>query len=167
VQRFLDALGYPRATLVGNSLGGWIATRFTFDHPDRVRHLYLLNSAGLSREGAHSPYTPNRESARRAIRAFAGRHLPVIPNVMLDAMVENSLRPAFKGFVENYDKSEELDDVLAQVRVPTTIIWGTNDRVLPLACAQDFHEGWWLPINLSICLLMRHRPQRLRMRTER
>lgn len=141
VQRFLDALGYPRAILVGNSLGGWIATRFTVDNPERVRHLYLLNSAGLSREGGHSPYTPNRESARRAIQAFAGRSLPLIPNVMLDAMVENSLRPAFKGFIEQYDKSEELDDVLDQVRVPTTIIWGTDDRVLPLVCAQDFHEG--------------------------
>ncbi|HEX9135058.1 MAG TPA: alpha/beta hydrolase, partial [Ktedonobacteraceae bacterium] len=28
LERFLDALGYPRVTLVGNSLGGWIATRF-------------------------------------------------------------------------------------------------------------------------------------------
>ncbi len=141
VQRFLDALGYPRATLVGNSLGGWIATRFTVDNPERVRHLYLLNSAGLSREGAYSPYTPDRASARRAVQNFAGRSLPIIPNVMLDAMVENSQRPAFKGFIEHYDKREELDDVLAQIRVPTTIIWGTDDRILPLVCAQDFHEG--------------------------
>ena len=141
VRRFLDALGYPRATLVGNSLGGWIATRFAVDNPERVRHLYLLNSAGLSREGAYSPYTPDRASARRAIQTFAGRPLQVIPNVLLDAMVENSQRPAYKGFIEHYDKREELDAVLAQVRVPTTIIWGTNDHILPIACAQDFHEG--------------------------
>lgn len=141
VQRFLDALGYPRATLVGNSLGGWIATRFAVDNPERVRHLYLLNSAGLSREGAYSPYTPDRASARHAIQTFAGRSLLVIPNVMLDAMVENSQRPAYKGFIERYDKREELDAVLDQVRVPTTIIWGTDDRILPLVCAQDFHKG--------------------------
>src|SRR6266516_3416848 len=78
VQRFLDALDYPRATLVGNSLGGWIATRFTVDNPERVRHLYLLNSAGLSRKGAYSPYTPDRASARRAVQNFAGRSLPMI-----------------------------------------------------------------------------------------
>lgn len=141
VQRFLDALGYPRATLVGNSLGGWIATRFAVDNPERVRHLYLLNSAGLSREGAYSPYTPDRESARRAVQTFAGRSQLVVPNVVLNAMVENSQRPAYKGFIEHYDKREELDAVLAQVRVPTTIIWGTDDHILPLVCAQDFHEG--------------------------
>jgi pimeloyl-ACP methyl ester carboxylesterase len=141
VQRFLDALGYPRATLVGNSLGGWIATRFAVDNPERVRHLYLLNSAGLSREGAYSPYTPDRESARRAIQTFAGRSQLVVPNVVLNAMVDNSQRPAYKGFIEHYDKREELDAVLDQVRVPTTIIWGTDDRILPLVCAQDFHEG--------------------------
>ncbi len=141
VQRFLDALGYPRATLVGNSLGGWIATRFAVDNPERVRHLYLLNSAGLSREGAYSPYTPDRESARRAIQTFAGRSQLVVPNVVLNAMVENSQRPAYKGFIEHYDKREELDAVLSDVHVPTTIIWGTDDRILPFVCAQDFHEG--------------------------
>ena len=141
VQRFLDALGYPRATLVGNSLGGWIATRFAVDNPERVRHLYLLNSAGLSREGAYSPYTPDGASARRAIQTFAGRSQLVVPNVVLNAMVENSQRPAYKGLIEHYDKREELDAVLDQVRVPTTIIWGTDDRILPLVCAQDFHKG--------------------------
>jgi pimeloyl-ACP methyl ester carboxylesterase len=157
LQRFLDALGYPRATLVGNSLGGWISTRFAIDHPDRVRHLYLLNSAGLSRKGGYSPYTPDRAAARRAIQTFAGRPV-VVPNVLLNAMVENSNRPAYKGFIEHYDKSEELDDVLSQVRVPTTIIWGTEDRILPLVCAHDFHAG--IP-NSQLILLpgVGHTPQ--------
>src|SRR5438270_13126167 len=50
LERFLDVLGYPRVTLVGNSLGGWIATRFAVEHPERVNRLYLLNGAGLRRE---------------------------------------------------------------------------------------------------------------------
>ncbi len=157
LQRFLDALGYPRATLVGNSLGGWISTRFAIDHPDRVRHLYLLNSAGLSRKGGYSPYTPDRAAARRTIQTFAGRPVPA-PNILLNAMVENSNRPAYKGFIEHYDKSEELDDVLSQVRIPTTIIWGTEDRILPLICAHDFHAG--IP-NSQLILLpgIGHTPQ--------
>src|SRR6266480_4778145 len=47
LERFLDVLGYPRVTMVGNSLGGWIATRFAVEHPERVNRLYLLNGAGL------------------------------------------------------------------------------------------------------------------------
>ncbi len=157
LQRFLATLGLSQVTLVGNSLGGWIATRFALDAPERVRHLYLLNSAGLSREGMFTPYTPDYTSARRAISHFSRRPVRV-PNFLLKAMVESSRRPAFSGFIEQYDKQEELDDELAQVRVPTTIIWGTEDRILPLACAHDFHAG--IP-NSELILLpgVGHTPQ--------
>ena len=63
LKRFLDVLGYPRVTLVGNSLGGWIATRFAVEYPERVERLYLLNSAGLRRENMHSPYVEDRIAA--------------------------------------------------------------------------------------------------------
>ncbi len=157
LRRFLDALELPQVTLVGNSLGGWIATRFVLDAPERVRHLYLLNSAGLSREGMFTPYTPDLASAHRAVSHFSGRPVHV-PDFLLKAMVESSRRPAFAGFIEQYDKQEELDNELAQVRVPTTILWGTEDRILPLACAHDFHAN--IP-NSKLILLpgVGHTPQ--------
>src|SRR5436305_6489940 len=65
LQRFLDALGYPRVALVGNSLGGWIATHFAARYPERVSHLYLLNSAGLRRKQMKSPYAVYRAAERR------------------------------------------------------------------------------------------------------
>ena len=141
LQRFLDAMGLSQVTLVGNSLGGWIATRVALDAPERVRHLYLLNSAGLSREGMFTPYTPDYAAARRAVAHFSRRPVVRVPGFLLKAMVESSRRPAFAGFIEQYDKQEELDGELSQVHVPTTIIWGTEDRIFPLTCAYDFHEG--------------------------
>jgi len=140
VERFINALGYPRVTLVGNSLGGWIATRFAVKHPERVEHLYLLNSAGLKREGAHTPYAPTREAALLSMRRMWNYSLPV-PGFVLDAMVQNSQRPAYTGFIQTYAREVELDAVLPQVQVPTTIIWGTRDHLLPLACAYDLHAG--------------------------
>jgi pimeloyl-ACP methyl ester carboxylesterase len=138
MERFLDALGYPRVTLVGNSLGGWIATRFAAEHPERVNRLYLLNSAGLRREGGHSPYALTREAARHSIKRMWGYSWPV-PSFILDSFVRNSQRPAYRGFIETYDQQEELDALLAQVQTPTTIIWGTQDQLLPITCAYDFH----------------------------
>ena len=157
MERFLDALGYPRVTLVGNSFGGWIATRFAVAHPERVDHLYLLNSAGLQREGAHSPYTPDRKAAHRAAKEVWGYPFPV-PRFVLDAMIRNSQQPAYAGFIKGYDPAEELDDVLSQIRVPTTIIWGEDDRLLPITCAHDFHAG--IP-NSELLLLpgVGHTPQ--------
>jgi pimeloyl-ACP methyl ester carboxylesterase len=157
LERFLDALGYPRVTLVGNSLGGWIATRFAVEHPERVERLYLLNGAGLRRENLHSPYTNDRVSAQHSLEYISGFSWPV-PKFVLDAVVCNSQTPAYVGFIRGYDPREELDSVLADVQVPTTIIWGERDHLLPLTCAHDLHSGI---LNSELVLLPRvgHMPQ--------
>lgn len=137
---FLDALGYPQVTLVGQSLGGWIATRFAAEQPERVKRLYLLNSAGLMREGMFSPYAPDRLAARKYVQHMLSYNGPV-PNFLLDAIVKVSREPAYAEFIANYDRAEEVDEILAHISVPTTIVWGTQDRIFPLCCAYDFHTG--------------------------
>src|SRR5208337_3117287 len=47
---FYKKLGITKATLVGNSLGGWTAVDFTMAHPDKVDKLVLVDSAGYSLE---------------------------------------------------------------------------------------------------------------------
>jgi len=138
LKRFLDALGYPHITLVGNSFGGWIATHVAAQYPKRVAHLYLLNSAGLRRDPTHSPFAEDREAARRSMKHVWGSELP-LPGFLLDAIVRTSQMPAYANFIKGYNPQEELDTVLPQVQVPTTIIWGTRDSLFPLACAHDFH----------------------------
>lgn len=140
LKRFLDALGFPRVTLVGNSLGGWIATRFAATYPENVERLYLLNSAGLRREGMNSPYAVDRNAAKRSIENMFGHPLP-FPGFVLDAMVRTSQAPAYRDFVMNYDAREELDSILGDVQAPTTVIWGVQDNILPITCAHELHEG--------------------------
>ncbi|HYT33451.1 MAG TPA: alpha/beta fold hydrolase, partial [Ktedonobacteraceae bacterium] len=140
VKRFIDALGYPRVTLVGNSLGGWIATRFAVAYPERVDRLYLLNSAGLRHEQMNSPYAIDRAAAQRSANHMLGYPLP-LPGFILDAIVRISQMPAYTNFVTGYDSQEELDSVLSQVHAPTTIIWGEQDKVFPITCARDLHSG--------------------------
>ena len=140
LKRFLDALGFPQVTLVGNSLGGWIATRFAVAYPERVHHLYLLNSAGLRREQLNSPDAVDRGAARRSTGNMLGYSMP-LPGFIIDDLVRISQKPAYSNFISGYDPQEELDTVLSQVQAPTTIIWGDQDKLLPIACAYDLHEG--------------------------
>lgn len=137
---FLDTLDISQVTLVGHSLGGWIALRYAAEHPTRVKRLYLLNSAGLMREGIFVPYAPDREAARAYIQRLLCYYGPV-PAFLLDAVVHVSREPAYSGFIANYDRTEEVDEILARISTPTTIIWGTEDRIFPLTCAYDFHAG--------------------------
>jgi pimeloyl-ACP methyl ester carboxylesterase len=140
LKRFLDALGFQQVTLVGNSLGGWIATRFAVAYPERVHHLYLLNSAGLRRERLNSPYAEDREAAYRSAGNMLGYSMP-LPGFILDDLVRISQMPAYRHFITGYDPQEELDTVLSQVQAPTTIIWGDQDKIFPITCAHDLHEG--------------------------
>ena len=140
LKRFLDALGYPRAILLGNSLGGWIAARFAAIYPERVQHLYLLNSAGLRYEQLQSPYADDRLAAQRSMDRILGYHVP-LPDFILDAVIRVSSMPAYHDFIHGYDPREELDGVLTHVKAPTTIIWGKRDGLFPLTCAYEFHRG--------------------------
>lgn len=140
LKRFLDALGYPRAILLGNSLGGWIAAQFAATYPERVQHLYLLNSAGLRHEQLQSPYAADRLAAQYSMDRILGYHIP-LPAFILDAVIRVSRMPAYHDFIYGYDPREELDNILTHVKTPTTIIWGKRDGLFPLACAYDFHRG--------------------------
>lgn len=140
LKQFIDSLGYPQVTLVGNSLGGWIATQFAITYPASVEHLYLLNSAGLRGEEMNSPYAINREAAQRAANHIMGFSLR-LPGFILDDIVRTSQMPAYSGFVQQYDVQEELDSIICQVEVPTTIIWGERDKIFPIACANDLQAG--------------------------
>jgi len=51
LQGFMQALAIPKASLVGNSLGGWIAADFAVQHPDMVDKLVLVDAAGMRRVG--------------------------------------------------------------------------------------------------------------------
>ena len=48
VRGFLDSLHIARADVVGVSMGGWIALKLAAEHPERVRKLVLIDSAGFS-----------------------------------------------------------------------------------------------------------------------
>lgn len=70
VRGFMDALQLRSADMIGVSLGGWISLRFASEHPERVRRLVLVSSAGLGfpttlTETAFSPQ--DLEALRRSL----------------------------------------------------------------------------------------------------
>jgi pimeloyl-ACP methyl ester carboxylesterase len=72
--RFLDAVCVRKAVLSGNSLGGAVVIRYAATHPDRVSHLFLLDSAGLHARATIAATQPEtREEARETIKAVAAR----------------------------------------------------------------------------------------------
>jgi 2-hydroxy-6-oxonona-2,4-dienedioate hydrolase len=147
---FLEALGIPRASLVGSSLGGWVVLDFAIRYPQMVEKLVLVDAAGLR------PDTALRVPP-------GGMKQLTIPNVhwFFDLIEANKdwatmdLGPkAFERHVQNGDSytiassvaematgKEFEDQQLGKVRAPTLIIWGSNDALMPLPFAEKFHRG--------------------------
>jgi pimeloyl-ACP methyl ester carboxylesterase len=139
LQGFIETLELGRVVVAGHSLGGWVATRYAFEQPEQVQRLYLINSAGLHREGLNSPFTPDRKSAYRYLRGMGYRG--PLPGFVLDSLVRRSRHPTYTSFMKSYDPKDELDECLPHIKAPTTVFWGERDRILPLQCAKDLVRG--------------------------
>ncbi|MDP9426920.1 MAG: alpha/beta fold hydrolase [Actinomycetota bacterium] len=164
VAEFMDAVRIERASVVGNSLGGLVALRFALSHPSRVDALGLVDSAGLGREItpalasatlpgfgggaiflARTPVGAAQRALGRAPLLFA---LP--DSAPPEWLAEQCRLGVAPGFMETtlaalrahvsplgQQESEVLLDELPCLEVPTLIIWGASDRVVPLYQAHD------------------------------
>lgn len=165
LERLMDSLGIERAALVGISIGGGAALSFALCSPERVEKLVLSASYGLGKDVphgrlgyflVHAPlaadlvYTLLRRS-RRSLRW--GLHRIVHdPQVVSDELVEEARRllyqptsgRAFRSFRRSevgwYGLNTDLSDRLSELAVPTLLVHGERDRVVPVEWTRRAHE---------------------------
>lgn len=142
VLRFLDALDIQRAVLGGNSLGGHVALRLALEHPDRVSGLVLTGSSGLFERGFTTgvPHRPDRAWVRRKMEEVFWN-----PALVTDGWVEDVHRlvttPASALRILRLARDarrDNLEERLGEIRVPTLLIWGFDDRITPPEVAERF-----------------------------
>jgi abhydrolase domain-containing protein 6 len=153
---FMDALGLDRAHLVGNSMGGWIALQAAIDHPGRLTTLTLVNNAGvrgaepselegLPRDG-FSPLVATSAQDLRRLMGFVSHKPRYIPSRFIDVAYADRaehgelLNQIFWTIVEDGEQ-RPLNDRLSDVRVPTLIIWGDQDRLINVSCVAALTSG--------------------------
>lgn len=138
VDRIASILPTEPFTLLGNSLGGWIAMLYTLLHPERVQTLILEASGGLNRPFAVPVLATNREEAEVILRAVHGPKY-----VAPEWVVEGLLARAQDSPLLRVTELDEhyVDARLGELRVPTHIVWGADDGVVPIAYAEELHRG--------------------------
>ncbi|MBR1252287.1 alpha/beta fold hydrolase [Bradyrhizobium sp. AUGA SZCCT0240] len=146
----LDHLKIEKASLVGNSLGGATSLRFTLDHPDRVDRLILMGTAGSL--PVHT-VTPS-EGSFRLLGFYRGEgptmaKLKALLEVLIydtSGITEELLAERFKSAVEPsvvanpplhlFKPNDRLwTEPLDQLQHKTLLIWGREDRIVPLDAA--------------------------------
>ncbi len=152
LDKLYQELKIERATLVGNSMGGWIAAAYTIEHPDRVERLVLVDAAGFSPPkdfdaSILSDINPTTRASMKRLLAlnFSNKQL-----FASDAAIDLALTARFaandgfaiKCLVETILRNEDvLDNRLSAIKKPTLIIWGRDDGLLTLAdFGERFHK---------------------------
>ncbi|MGP1352751.1 MAG: alpha/beta fold hydrolase [Parasphingopyxis sp.] len=148
--RLLDALDIERATLGGNSFGGLVAWRFAAANPERVERLILVDSGAYSIYGVTENPVPVPDAMRGYLLTvpLAGVQASAmqiyadparLPEGRIEQIQQMMAHPgngeAFVGHLEEFVLPDPEAD-LARVAAPTLILWGDEDRVIPLDHAR-------------------------------
>ncbi|MFN3304930.1 MAG: alpha/beta fold hydrolase [Roseateles sp.] len=158
VRQLLSRLGVGRVIVAGNSLGGAVAWQLALADPGRVAGLVLVDAAGHDFQPESVPL------------GFRIARIPVLREgmrwVLPRRAVENSVRDVYgdpsrvsTALVERYYElslragnrvalMQRMDQLapgpverLGEIRVPTLILWGAKDRLIPPRWGQAFHQA--------------------------
>jgi len=138
LERLLEAeLHAEKVTLVGNSMGGWVALLYALRHPDRISHVVLENGVAIRREGIQVTMMPsNRAEARMMMEALTGPDAPRFPIFVLDHLVRRAPTSPLARLAHSGSEGFSLEGRLHEVSAPVTLLWGEADQLLPLAYAK-------------------------------
>jgi pimeloyl-ACP methyl ester carboxylesterase len=166
VRDLLDALGYRRATFVGHSLGGGVAMQLAYQYPERVDRLVLVAPGGFGREVSPLLRAVSVPGSGAVLAVAAWRPLVVAGTRLTQllgrlglhgstdmeeigraysALADRSTRTAFvhtlRSVVDHRGpRISALDRIDMSWSVPSLIVWGERDRIVPVVHGEDVHK---------------------------
>lgn len=139
---FLAALGLERAVIVGSSMGGWMALEMAVRNTSRIGALVLVSPAGVAAPGAEPAdifLLSPEETIRRLFHdeRYAEERLaaPMTPEA-IDLALKNRHTTARLAW-EPRLHDPMLPKWLHRIDVPVAIVWGSEDRILPVGIAHE------------------------------
>jgi 2-hydroxy-6-oxonona-2,4-dienedioate hydrolase len=139
---FMGKLGISKATLVGNSMGGWVAADFAIKHPAAVDRLALVDAAGygtrsVTREQLAFLNPATLDDARTCLmRVFANKAF--VNDMTVQMFFTDRMRAGdqytIERMIDSVVRSEDfLNGRFGGIKAPTIVIWGRGDELLPVA----------------------------------
>jgi pimeloyl-ACP methyl ester carboxylesterase len=161
IEEFANALGLAKFVAIGAGSGGNIVWQFTLRHPARVEALVLVGAHGWPGAERNNP---------RVVELFSNPKIqPLLVELDLGGMIQNGLNSAFENkalitdamiirysemlrapehrrilstlMLDRGNAFHATPDVLAAIRVPTLILWGSKDALTPATNAKKFGDA--------------------------
>ncbi len=124
LSEWLEAVGLERVHLVGHSMGGYVSVRLAASRPELVRRLVLIAPAGVPAERSMLGHlVPLLLAAHYATPAF-------MPVLVRDAL---RMGPVTLWRAARDLLAADIRGDLRNIEVPTLLVWGENDPLIPPA----------------------------------
>src|SRR5436190_1209539 len=162
----LGVLGFERGTVVGHSLGGGVALQFAYQFPEYCERLALISSGGLGKEVnplLRAAALPGAELVLPLITSEFAIQLGSAVGAFLErfgfkagpdlaeaargyaSLADRDARQAFlhtlRAVIDlNGQRVSATDRLYLAERMPTLLIWGTDDPIIPAAHGRTAHE---------------------------
>jgi pimeloyl-ACP methyl ester carboxylesterase len=161
-------LGIEDAAVVGNSMGGFVGAELTVRHPERVSSLVLVSAAGLSTKylgfsnefyrrksvrafarvfnayatipEARAETLVRRRRLRRAVLRAVVKYPERLPGPLTAELLRGSGRPA-APYATDAIMAYDFRDRVDEIDCPTLIVWGADDRIVPVEAADAFERA--------------------------
>lgn len=146
---FMRVRGIPKAVIVGNSFGGWIACDFAATHPDLVDRLVLVDAAGLDapiHRAVPVDMNPSTKAGMRRLWETLFYDHNKVTSDMVDyswnRRVTDRDSDTIRRLVVQLVKGNEFEDAkIGSIKARTLIIWGHDDTILPLEAGQRLQKA--------------------------
>jgi len=141
IDNFTKALKLERFYLLGHSFGGSLAIKYSLRFPEKIKKMFLVASAGIRRK------TFKKSFFRKIAKVF--KKLSFLPfySLIRRAFYKVAIRKSDYPYTEGVMKktflkviNEDLSGVVSKISVPTIIIWGDKDELVPLADAYFLNQ---------------------------
>ncbi len=145
----LQELDLQKVSLLGHSMGGWLAAEMAVMCPQLVDRLVLVDAAGIQPQHAEiADIFLHGQDGTRQMAFFDLKKIPEYEELfgrkpsreereVLVQNQENAVRYCWKPYM--YDRS--LPYLLPRLHVPTLIVWGKDDRIMPLECGERYQQA--------------------------
>ncbi len=151
---FINKLGINngKTSIVGHSLGGFIAAEVTIENKNLVERLVLIDSSGMLKkptslleEYLQAAMNPTKDNVRKVFEQMVANPAR-IPSKLVEGFISRINSPnaknAFKSTLQNSANTQiKLERLELIEDIPTLILWGVKDKVIPINHSKLFQEA--------------------------